>query len=189
MTYRYCEHCGADIGNPTLRDIKYNNQICGSCDKEMDLLEDRIFLLCEYIENLEENFNNKVKQKDKIMTDNHTPLPWTIKDKKGKYHGSKTKFSIDYNGKFFMISSIPILGGSTGSKTIALAVSKDEPQFILEQNAAFIVKACNNHEKLVDMVKNLLPYAISRRDSGNAGTLIEDEIEQATALIKELENS
>lgn len=111
----------------------------------------------------------------------HTPLPWAIKGKDGKYLGPKNKWEARYDGKAPVITYLPIM---KGNQTVALVVSKclEWPNTEAEDNAIFIHKAVNNHEKLLDMVKDTVIKLTYYAPSSERNI-----IKEATALIKEIE--
>jgi len=58
MTYKYCQFCDYPMNEPSLYHIQTNEHCCPKCGEDTGFIEDRIALLCEYIENLE----NKLKE-------------------------------------------------------------------------------------------------------------------------------
>jgi len=67
----------------------------------------------------------------------HTPTPWSFQPYKSEYRGDREGFSIR----------------ALDGKVIAAARGSTRTEEEKEANAAFIVRACNAHEKLVSELR------------------------------------
>lgn len=93
------------------------------------------------------------------MTNKHTPLPWAF-SRSG------------YRDNCFYLHQADGAPHTVYSSDIAdISGCADDPAEVSEANAAFIVKAVNHHEELVEMVKELGAALLDHRRQTGTGTM------------------
>ena len=95
----------------------------------------------------------------------HTPTPWEIKKLHGNYEGY-------------------VLLRNTGDGLRRIDFDKDGT--FKEDDAAFIVRAVNSHEELLEALKGLVAYAL---DCRIGGAPVVEEARQAIAKAEQSSNS
>lgn len=111
-----------------------------------------------------------------------TTKKWRCQNSKGEYLNNNTKWSADYCGKASVTTHVPIL---EGAKTVALSVNVDSHwnDDTAAENAKFIVRACNNHSELVDMLKSYLDCGY-----GSGIEISKEQFKEAKALLNKIAN-
>jgi hypothetical protein len=105
------------------------------------------------------------------MTDQpkHTPTPWLAE--------GKTVYALNENGTN-RFSALVQAGFEFDGRRYKMPASPEE----IEANAAFIVRACNSHDALVKVAKNLRDYLGEGRKLGDDTEWFADKVSAALKL-------
>ncbi len=106
------------------------------------------------------------------MTEKHSKLPWVV-----NHHTEEIEYMDGGKARTPFIQSIE----PDGSRRFICTLDSMTLLYIREANAAFIVKACNNFEAVVDVLKEIV--ALTKYDPANFGP----STDRANAILAKIE--